>query len=47
MGTKTIMQTLETNPPADLQIATANLILLQQHNTTIMNAQPSPIQIHP
>jgi len=37
IGTSTIKQTPTTNCPADLQIATANLILLQQQSTTMRN----------
>ncbi len=46
IGTNTTKQTEATNWPAALHTATANLILLQQHNKTINNTPEIPKQIY-
>ena len=47
IGTKMMVQTLATNCPADLQTATASLILLQQQRITMKKKQPIPMRVHP
>ena len=47
MGTKMTEQTDETNAPADLQTATANLIRLQQQSIRMKKKHPTPMRVHP
>lgn len=47
IGTSTIKHTPVTNWPAALHTATANLILLQQHNKIIKSKPAIPKEIYP
>jgi len=47
IGTNTTKHTPDTNCPAALQTATANLILLQQHNRIKRRRPVIPKQMYP